>query len=320
MEELGEKERVCVTGAGGYVASWLIKLLLSKGYMVHGTVRNPCDDKNAHLKKLENALENLQLFTADLLDYEGLCAAFSGCTGVLHVACPVPSGSVPNPEVELIEPSVTGTRNVLNVCIKAKVKKIVVVSSVGAVMVTPNWPKDQVMDEECWSDTDFCKAIEEWYCLGKTIAEHEALEYAKKSELNMVTVCPSIVIGPMLQSTMNASSLFLLRCLKGRESIKDKASPVVDVRDVAEALMLAYEKREAEGRYICSSYVIRTRALVGKLKSMYPNYDYPKEFTEIEEDLKLSSEKLKNLGWKYRPLEDSIVDAVNNYRERGILS
>ncbi|KAL6549187.1 NADPH-cytochrome p450 reductase [Orobanche hederae] len=32
---------VCVTGAGGYVASWLIKLLLSHGYTVHGTVRNP---------------------------------------------------------------------------------------------------------------------------------------------------------------------------------------------------------------------------------------------------------------------------------------
>lgn len=39
-----ERERVCVTGAGGYVASWVVKVLLSKGYFVHGTVRDPCMD------------------------------------------------------------------------------------------------------------------------------------------------------------------------------------------------------------------------------------------------------------------------------------
>lgn len=47
---------------------------------------------------MENASENLQLFKADLLDFEGLCAAIVGCTGVFHVASPVPGGSVPNPE------------------------------------------------------------------------------------------------------------------------------------------------------------------------------------------------------------------------------
>jgi len=31
---------VCVTGAGGFIASWLVKLLLSRGYTVHGTVRD----------------------------------------------------------------------------------------------------------------------------------------------------------------------------------------------------------------------------------------------------------------------------------------
>ncbi|KAK9928484.1 hypothetical protein M0R45_025617 [Rubus argutus] len=90
MEEKGEKETVCVTGAGGFVASWVVKLLLSQGYIVHGTVRDPCDEKNA--------TENLQLFKADLLEFEGLVAAISGCTGVFHVACPVPSDTDPNSE------------------------------------------------------------------------------------------------------------------------------------------------------------------------------------------------------------------------------
>ena len=63
-------------------------------------------------------------------------------------------------QVELIEPAVVGTRNVLSACEKAKVKKVVVVSSAGAVAVTPNRPKDRPMDEECWSDLEYCKATQ----------------------------------------------------------------------------------------------------------------------------------------------------------------
>lgn len=58
---------------------------------------------------------------------------------------------------EFFEPAVRGTRNVLDACIKAKVKRVVVVSSVGAVLYNPKWPKDKPMDEECWSDPEYCK-------------------------------------------------------------------------------------------------------------------------------------------------------------------
>lgn len=61
-------------------------------------------------------------------------------------------------QVEQVEPAIKGTRNVLNACLKAKVKKVVVVSSVAAVLLNPCWPKDQPMDENCWSDTEFCKS------------------------------------------------------------------------------------------------------------------------------------------------------------------
>jgi len=37
----GHSHTVCVTGAGGFIASCLVKLLLEKGYTVRGTVRNP---------------------------------------------------------------------------------------------------------------------------------------------------------------------------------------------------------------------------------------------------------------------------------------
>ncbi|OVA00692.1 NAD-dependent epimerase/dehydratase [Macleaya cordata] len=303
-----EKERVCVTGAGGFIASWVVNYLLSKGYIVHGTVRDPFDEKNAHLKKLEKATENLQLFKAELQDYNSLYAAISGCSGVFHVASPVPSGRVANPEVEVVEPALTGTRNILRACTEAKVKRVVVVSSLAAVILNPNWPKDQVMDESCWSDKELCRTIENWYFLAKTESESEALEYGKTNGLGVVTVCPSLTIGPMLQSTMNTSSMLLVKVLK-------------DVRDVAEAVLLAYERPEAEGRYLCSAYSVKGQGLVDKLKSMYPNYSYPKKITEADagEDRKLSCEKLQKLGWKYRTLEESLVDSVQNYQEKGIL-
>ncbi|XP_031270248.1 cinnamoyl-CoA reductase 2-like [Pistacia vera] len=316
-----EKVRVCVTGAGGFVGSWIVKLLLSRDYIVHGTVREPSDEKNAHLYKLEKASENLKLFKADVLDYNSVYSAIVGCTGVFHVASPVPSTTVPNPEVEVIEPAVKGTLNVLKASVEAKIKRFVFVSSGAAVGLNPSWPKDRVMDETCWSDKEYCRTTKNWYCLSKTEAESEALEFGKRTGLDVVSVCPTLILGPLLQSTLNSSSLVLVKLLKeGYETVENKLRMIVDVRDVAEALLLAYEKPEAEGRYICTAYIIRAQEFVDKVKSIYPNYKYPKNFTEPVEERVLTSEKLQKLGWSYRPLEETFVDSVESYKKAGILN
>ncbi|KAK9129161.1 hypothetical protein Sjap_009648 [Stephania japonica] len=326
------KETMCVTGAGGYQASWVVKLLLSHGYKVHGTVRDPCDPKNVHLEKLEKASENLQLFKADLLDFEGLCKAIDGCTGVFHVACPLPSSSpnIQNPEVELVKPAVEGTSNVLKACTKAKVKRVVMVSSVAAVVLNPNWPKDQVMDETCWTDKHFCmaKANQEtkvagfnWYSLAKTEAERLALEYAEENEVEVVTVCPPLIMGPMLQPKINSSSMLLLSIARdGLEKMEYFDWTAVDVRDVAEALLLLYKNPEAKGRYICSSYSASTLVLIEKLKGLYPNHNYPKQISGEGFVCNMSSEKLHKLGWKNRPLEETLVDTIEDYYEKGLLN
>ncbi|XXG45448.1 hypothetical protein AAC387_Pa02g0530 [Persea americana] len=254
--------RVCVTGAGGFAASWLVKLLLSKGYMVHGTVRNPDDEKNNHFKSLQKAQENLQLFKADLLDYGSLYAAIEGCSGVFHVASPVPPSSVANPEVRL-----------------------------------------------------------KWYCIAKTTAKREALKYAENTRLDVATVCPSYVFGPLLQPTMNTSTQLFIDLFKGRfETVENGIWTIVDVRDVAEALLLVYEKKEASGRYICAPHPVQIHSLVEKLKSKYPDYNYPKNYIEVDPEAKPSSEKLKRLGWECRSLEEIIADSVECYQEAGILN
>ena len=57
--------------------------------------------------------------------------------------------------------------------------------------------------------------LQNWYCYSKTVAESEALQYAKETGLDVLTVCPSFVLGPMLQRDVNASSLVLIKLLKG---------------------------------------------------------------------------------------------------------
>ncbi|KAL1292722.1 hypothetical protein HN51_053291 [Arachis hypogaea] len=321
MAASAAKKKICVTGAGGFLASWVVKFLLSKGYIVHGTVRQPGDEKYAHLMKLEGASENLKLFKADLLSYESVQSAIAGCNAVFHVACPVPSTTSTNPEVEMIEPAVKGTTNVLEASLEAKVERVVYVSSVAAAFMNPNFPNDKVIDESCWSDKDYCRKSNNWYCFSKTEAEEQALDFAKRTGLDVVSICPTLVLGPILRSSIvNASSLVLLKILKGCESLENKHRWIVDVRDVADAILLAYEKPEAEGRYICTSHPVKAKDMVEKLKSKYPNYNYPTNFVEVDDhQTKLSSEKLQRLGWRYKPLEETLTDAVESYKEAGLL-
>ncbi|KAH7564652.1 hypothetical protein JRO89_XS09G0002100 [Xanthoceras sorbifolium] len=145
-------QTVCVTGAGGFIASWIVKLLLEKGYTVKGTVRNPDDPKNVHLRELEGAKERLILCKADLLDYQSLKEAINGCEGVFHTASPVTD----DPE-QMVEPAVNGTKNVIIAAAEAKVRRVVFTSSIGAVYMDPNRSPDVVVDESCWSDLEFCK-------------------------------------------------------------------------------------------------------------------------------------------------------------------
>ncbi|KAK9164194.1 hypothetical protein Syun_005096 [Stephania yunnanensis] len=176
-------QTVCVTGAGGYIASWIVKLLLEKGYTVKGTVRNPDDMKNNHLRELEGAKERLILCKADLLDYESLKEAIGGCDGVFHTASPVTD----DPE-QMVEPAVNGAKYVMNAAAEAGVRRVVFTSSIGAVTMDPNRSPDAIVDESCWSDLEFCKKTKNWYCYGKAVAEQVAAEEAKEKGVDLVVV------------------------------------------------------------------------------------------------------------------------------------
>jgi nucleoside-diphosphate-sugar epimerase len=57
--------------------------------------------------------------------------------------------------------------------------------------------------------------LQDWYFLSKTQAEREAFAFAAKTGLDVVTICPALVFGPLMQPTVNSSSKILLNYFKG---------------------------------------------------------------------------------------------------------
>jgi hypothetical protein len=78
----------------------LLDVLVSLAYSGRHGISG--DEKTGHLKRLENAAGNLRIFKADLLDYDAMAAAVVGCQGVFHVATPVPSEDLTDPEASSV--------------------------------------------------------------------------------------------------------------------------------------------------------------------------------------------------------------------------
>ncbi|XP_047068203.1 cinnamoyl-CoA reductase 1-like [Lolium rigidum] len=206
-------------------------------------------------------------------------AAIARCQGVFHVASPVPLANLTDPELDVVRHAVDGTKNVLEAASAAKVRRVVVVSSIVAVDINPkDWPTDKIEDENSWSDVEFCRNNEDWYSVSKITAEKAAHEYGEKTGLDVVILNPAVVFGPLLQPTVNASSQFLIYFLKGGpDQMRDKLWHIVDVRDTADALLLLYEAPEASGRHICAPHIITARNLRELLKRKYPQYPHISE-------------------------------------------
>ncbi|XP_047316928.1 cinnamoyl-CoA reductase 1 [Impatiens glandulifera] len=312
-------ETVCVTGAGGFIASWLVKSLLEKGYTVRGTVRNPDDPKNFHLRELEGASERLILCRADLLDYQSLHSAISGCDGVFHTASPVTD----DPE-EMVEPAVNGTKNIIIAADEAKVRRVVFTSSIGAVTMDPNRAPDAVVDESCWSDLEFCKLTKNWYCYGKAVAEQAAWDEARERGVDLVVINPVLVLGALLQPTPNASIIHILKYLTG--STKTYANSVqayVDVKDVALAHILVYESPSASGRYLCAESVLHRGDVVDILAKFFPEYPIPNKCKDNGKPrvkpYKFSNQKLKDIGLEFTSVKQSLYETVKSLQDKGHL-
>ncbi|XP_059649138.1 phenylacetaldehyde reductase-like isoform X2 [Cornus florida] len=326
MSSAGAGKVVCVTGASGYIASWLVKLLLERGYTVNATVRSLNESKKtAHLLALDGAKERLHLFEANLTEEGSFDSAVDGCEGVFHTASPV-FLSVTDPKAELIDPAVKGTLSVLRSCAKVpSIKRVVVTSSMASVMSNrkPRNP-DVVIDETWFSDKGFCEESKQWYALSKTLAEEAAWNFAKENGIDLVILNPGFVIGPFLQPTLNLTTEAILNLIKtGTEVFADSIYRFVDVRDVSSAHIQAFEVPSASGRHLLVGKVTYSSEALNIVHKLYPTLNLPKICEDEKRPMPpyhISKEKAKSLGIDFCSLEVSLMDTVESLKEKNFLS
>ncbi|XVF73604.1 hypothetical protein PTKIN_Ptkin12aG0215700 [Pterospermum kingtungense] len=319
----GAEKVVCVTGASGYIASWLVKLLLQRGYTVKATVRDPSDSKKTqHLLALDGAKERLHLFKAELLDEGCFDSIVDGCQGVFHTASPV-LFSATDPQGEIIAPAIKGTLNVLKSCAKVpSIKRVVLTGSMASVVYSakPLTP-DVVVDETWLSDARFCEENKLWYMVSKTLAEEAAWRFAKDNRIDLVVLNPGFVVGPLLQPTLNHTSEAVLALTKGENIFISSSFRFVNVQDVANAHIQAFEIPSAAGRYCLVERVVHISEVLKTLAELFPTLGLQEKGKEpIEPTYQVSKEKAKSLGLSFIPWDVSLRETVESLKEKGFLN
>ncbi|CAN0905925.1 Bifunctional dihydroflavonol 4-reductase/flavanone 4-reductase [Linum grandiflorum] len=326
-----KKTTVCVTGASGFIGSWLTMRLLEQGYTVRATVRDPEDEKKVkHLVELPNAKTHLTLWKADLVVPGSFDEAIHGCSGVFHVATPMDFESS-DPENEVIKPTVEGVLDIMRASAKAKtVRRIVFTSSAGTVDVEEH--HKAVYDENDWSDLDFVHRVKMtgWmYFVSKSLAEKEAWKFAKENNLDFISIIPSVVVGPFIIPSMPPSLLTALSLITRNEAHYSiiELGHFVHLDDLCNAHIFLLEHPNAQGRYMCNSHDINIYDLAHFLSNKYPDYNIPTEYVLFEgieraklKKVSFSSEKLKKLGFEFKyGLDEMFEGAVETCRAKGLL-
>ncbi|XP_054801025.1 cinnamoyl-CoA reductase 1 isoform X2 [Prosopis cineraria] len=267
-------EIVCVTGANGFIGSWLVKTLLQnpRYASIHATLFPNSDA--SHLFGLHlDAKSRIKLFEVDVLDAASVTRAVDGCSGVFHVASPCTLEDPVDPQKELVLPAVQGTLNVLEAAKKCNVKRVVLTSSISAIVPNPHWPPNRTFDESSWTDLDYCKSRAKWYPVSKTLAERGAWDYAEKNGIDMVAIHPATCLGPLLQNSLNASSAVLQQLLEGSKDTQEYHwLGAVHVKDVAKAHVLLFESPNASGRYLCTNGIYQFSDFANKVSKLYPDF------------------------------------------------
>ncbi|XP_037418030.1 phenylacetaldehyde reductase-like [Triticum dicoccoides] len=313
---------VCVTGGSGFIGSWLVRLLLDRGYTVHATVQNLQDEgETKHLQALDGADTRLRLFQMDLLDPASVRPAVEGVHGVFHLASPVILQPARDPENELLLPAVNGTLNVLRAAKDSGIKRVVLVSSQTAMCPSPDWPAGKVIDEDSWADAEILKKLELWYNVSKTLAEKAAWDFAGEEGLQLAVLNPALVLGPTLTPAATPSLRLLMLLLGGERLDMDLFFiGCVDVRDVAQSLVVLYENTSAQGRHLCLESAARLIDFHDQLANLYPEFPVQR----IQEDKqgwlvrsKAPSKKLIDLGVHFTPFDKTVSDTVDCLRSKG---
>jgi dihydroflavonol-4-reductase len=338
-------KRVLLTGVTGFLGSHTAIQLLNKGYQVTGTLRSlkRADEIKPVIALHTDAIDNLKFLEADLLDAGVWREATRGADYVQHIASPFPR-TLPKHDDDLIKPAREGTLNVLKAAADSNVKRVVVTSSTGAIIYGKN--KDQrsgMFNEEHWTDATNYRDTTPYF-RSKVLAERAAWDFIEQdtSGMELATVCPGAILGPVLEKDFGTSANIVIKNMNGSVPALPKMGfDIVDVRSVAELLILAMEKPEAANqRFVGSSGFMRLIEVANILRKAYPNKRIPRRelpnfvvrlFANIDKTLKPvlndlgvkrqvdHSRAVKLLGWQPIDNEEAILSCAKSVIEIGLV-
>lgn len=323
--------KVAVTGASGHIGYVLVKQLLeSKQYEVRAFVLK--GENVEHLTAL-----GVPIMYGDVRDIQSLQEAFTGMDMVFHLAGIIEIGNGNKKKVE--EVNVQGTKNVLEACKKAKVKRLIYTSSVHAIKEEP---KGKCITETKTFSPDLVKGT---YAKTKAAATKYLLEN-NKQEIELVIVHPSGVIGPYEYIPSNLGQLVMDCASKKIGAYLEGGYNFVDVRDVAQGIIAAAQKGTAGECYILSGHQVSVKALMKMIEDITkvpaPKFKIARWFAYITGVLselysKIRKEKplftsyavytlgtnsnfsnakaIKELGYQVRPMEETLRDTITWLKE-----
>jgi nucleoside-diphosphate-sugar epimerase len=337
---------VLVTGATGFIAMHCIVQLLEQGYRVRGTARSR--DREAGLRRSlaehVDPGDRLEIVEADLTHDDGWPEAVAGCRYVLHVASPIPR-TPPKHEDDLIVPAREGALRVLRAAADAGVERVVMTSSMAAISYGVE-RRGRVFTEDDWSNPDSPKIPP--YEKSKTLAERAAWDFVaslpEERRLELVTINPGLVLGPVLDADWGTSGEVVRKLMK-REfpGCPNMSWAPVDVRDVAAAHVAAMTTPGAGGkRFLCAiephtmleiaqvlerhfgerGYRIPTRKLPSFVVRIVALFDRTARLglANLDDPIQVDNSRIESvLSWKPRPFEEMVRDMGESMIRYGVV-
>ncbi len=257
IKDENQKTIYLVTGVAGNLGSSVAAKLLEEGKKVRGLVLkgDPAAARVPHA---------VEICMGDVTDPESLERFFSTESEaeiiVIHSAAVVTVNPAYNPKV--YDVNVAGTKNILNACAAHKVKKLVYVSSTGAI---PELPEGMPITEISVFNPN---NVVGFYGQTKAMATQAVLDAVREQNLDASIVFPTGICGPDDYAFGPVASFIMEYCAGKMPCGMEGSFNAVDARDLANAIVTCCEKgRKGEG-YILGNECVSMRQMFQLLSEL----------------------------------------------------